>query len=134
MFPVNFTLNVSMIPCPCGFYNHPTKQCICQPGTVQKYLNKISGPLLDRIDMNIQVTPVSFDTISSKKPIENSNTIRERFEKTREIQLKSFKNRNINNIYTNVMMTSTMVKDMCKISIEVHPTQQFYLFLLPKNI
>lgn len=117
-FPANFILIASMNPCPCGFYNHPTKQCICQPGTVQKYLNKISGPLLDRIDIHIQVTPVSFDTLSSKRPTENSNTIRERVENARDIQLKRFKNKNINNIYTNAMMTSTMVKDMCKISTE----------------
>lgn len=117
-FPANFILIASMNPCPCGFYNHPTKQCICQPGTVQKYLNKISGPLLDRIDIHIQVTPVSFDTLSSKRPTENSNTIRERVENARNIQLKRFKNKNINNIYTNAMMTSTMVKDMCKISTE----------------
>ena len=117
-FPANFILIASMNPCPCGYYNHPTKQCTCQPGTIQKYLNKISGPLLDRIDIHIQVTPVSFDTISSKKPTENSDTIRERVEKARDIQLKRFKSKNINNIYTNAMMTSTMVKDMCKISTE----------------
>ena len=117
-FPANFMMIASMNPCPCGYYNHPTKPCMCQPGAVQKYINRISGPLLDRIDIHVQVTPVSFDVISSKKPSECSKIIRERVEKAREIQLKRFREKNISNIYTNAMMNSNMVKYICKISEE----------------
>lgn len=117
-FPANFILVGSMNPCPCGYYNHPTKPCLCQPGAVQKYLNRISGPLLDRIDIHIQVTTVSFDVISSKKPAESSDDIRKRIEKAREIQSKRFKDKNISDVYTNAMMTQNMAKYMCKISDE----------------
>jgi magnesium chelatase family protein len=77
-FPANFMLIASMNPCPCGFYNHPEKECVCGPGIVQRYLNKISGPLLDRIDLHIEVTPVLFDEMTSTKKTEASKNIRER--------------------------------------------------------
>ena len=73
-FPASFMLIASMNPCPCGFYNHPEKECTCPPGAVQKYLNKISGPLLDRIDLHVEVTPVAFSELSSLKPQENSDS------------------------------------------------------------
>jgi magnesium chelatase family protein len=76
-FPSNFMLIASMNPCPCGYYNHPEKECSCPPGTVQKYLNKISGPLLDRIDLHVEVTPVNFDQLSSTRKTETSEEIRE---------------------------------------------------------
>ena len=115
-FPANFMLIASMNPCPCGFYNHPTKQCVCLRGAVQKYLNKISGPLLDRIDLHVQVTPVSYDEISRRRSMSKSCEIRERVEKAREIQLKRFKNINIENVYTNAMMSSNMINEICVIS------------------
>ena len=74
-FPANFMLIASMNPCPCGYYNHPEKECVCPPGTVQKYLNKVSGPLLDRIDLHVEVTPVSFDELSSTKKAESLSLI-----------------------------------------------------------
>lgn len=90
-FPASFMLIASMNPCPCGFYNHPERDCSCPPGTVQKYLNKISGPLLDRIDLHVEVTPVAFSELSAIKPQENSGTIRDRVIKAREIQTERYK-------------------------------------------
>lgn len=81
----------SMNPCPCGFYNHPEKQCVCSQGVVQKYLNKISGPLLDRIDIQIEIVPVPFDEISRTEETEKSIVIRSRVIKAREIQALRFK-------------------------------------------
>ncbi|MFN4145229.1 MAG: YifB family Mg chelatase-like AAA ATPase [Runella sp.] len=112
-FPANFMLIASMNPCPCGFYNHPEKECVCPPGTVQRYLNKISGPLLDRIDLHVEVTPVSFDQIASNRKSEKSSDIRERVIKAREIQTIRFKAHD--GIYCNAMMPSPMVKEICDI-------------------
>ena len=89
-YPANFMLVASMNPCPCGYYNHPTKPCVCNPGQVQKYLNKISGPLLDRIDLQVEITPVPFDELSKSTPSENSATIRERVVRARQIQEQRF--------------------------------------------
>jgi len=79
-----------MNPCPCGFHNHPEKECMCSTGMVQKYLNRISGPLLDRIDIHIEVVPVNYDKLSETRNIENSATIRERVVKARAIQAMRF--------------------------------------------
>ncbi len=106
-------LIASMNPCPCGYYNHPDKECVCGPGVVQKYLNKISGPLLDRIDLHVEVTPVSFDQISSTRKSESSDAIRERVIKARERQTERFKDRP--DIYSNAMMPPEMVKEICEI-------------------
>src|SRR5271170_7854885 len=76
--------------CPCGYYNHPTKECVCPPGMVQKYLNKISGPLLDRIDIHIEVVPVAYNELSSERMSEKSAVIRERVTLARNIQAKRF--------------------------------------------
>ena len=89
-YPAGFMLVASMNPCPCGFYNHPTRPCVCPPGSVQKYLNRVSGPLLDRIDIQIEITPVPFEKISEQKPSETSAAVRERVIKAREIQKKRF--------------------------------------------
>ncbi len=89
-YPANFMLVASMNPCPCGYYNHPTKPCVCNPGQVQKYLNKISGPLLDRIDLQVEITPVPFDDLSKSTPSESSATIRERVVRARQIQEQRF--------------------------------------------
>ena len=92
-FPSNFMLIASMNPCPCGYHNHPEKECVCAPGTVQRYLNKISGPLLDRIDLHVEVTPVSFDQMTANRKSESSAEIRERVIKSRDIQTERFKER-----------------------------------------
>ena len=113
-YPANFMLIASMNPCPCGYYNHPEKDCVCGPGVVQKYLNKISGPLLDRIDLHVEVTPVSFDQISSTRKSEGSEQIRERVIHARQRQTERFKDRR--EIYSNAMMTPEMVKQICVIN------------------
>lgn len=111
-FPANFMLIASMNPCPCGFYNHPEKECTCPPGAVQKYLNKISGPLLDRIDLHVEVTPVSFNELSStQKNIEESENIRSRVIKAREIQTERFKNSK--GIYANAQINSKQILEYC---------------------
>jgi len=113
-FPANFMLVASMNPCPCGFYNHPEKDCVCAPGIVQRYLNKISGPLLDRIDLHVEVTPVSFDQIADNRKNESSAAIRERVIKARVLQQQRFTSNK--NIYSNAMMPSAMVKEVCQIN------------------
>lgn len=113
-FPANFQLIASMNPCPCGYYNHPEKECVCGPGVVQRYLNKISGPLLDRIDLHVEVTPVSFDQMTANRPAEDSASIRERVIKARERQTKRFLTND--GIYSNAMMPSQQVKEVCVIS------------------
>jgi magnesium chelatase family protein len=110
-FPANFMLIASMNPCPCGYYNHPEKDCSCAPGTVEKYLNRISGPLLDRIDLHVEVTPVAFSELSEKKAEENSASIRERVIAAREIQAKRY--RKYEGYYCNAQMTSRMLKEIC---------------------
>ena len=89
-YPASFTLIASMNPCPCGYYNHPTKACVCSPGQVQKYLNKISGPLLDRIDIQIEIVPVPFEKLSEQTKGESSAAIRERVIRARQIQASRF--------------------------------------------
>lgn len=113
-FPASFMLIASMNPCPCGFYNHPDRECTCPPGTVQKYLNKISGPLLDRIDLHVEVTPVAFSELSGIKPQEHSADIRDRVIKAREIQAERYKNNP--GIYCNAQISSKMLKEICVIS------------------
>ncbi len=113
-FPANFMLIASMNPCPCGYYNHPEKQCVCAPGMVQRYLNKISGPLLDRIDLHVEVTPVNFDQMTANRKSESSAEIRQRVIKARDIQTKRFEE--IDEVYSNAMMPSQMVKQVCEIS------------------
>ncbi|MGN6398985.1 MAG: YifB family Mg chelatase-like AAA ATPase [Flavisolibacter sp.] len=113
-FPASFMLIASMNPCPCGYYNHPERECTCPPGTVQKYLNKISGPLLDRIDLHVEVTPVAFSELSAMKPQENSASIRERVMKAREMQAERYKMNN--GIYCNAQMSSKILKEICVIN------------------
>jgi magnesium chelatase family protein len=113
-FPASFMLVASMNPCPCGYYNHPEKECTCPPGAVQKYLNKISGPLLDRIDLHVEVTPVAFSELSSIKPQETSSLIRERVIKAREIQAERYKENP--GIYCNAQMSSKLLKEICVIN------------------
>ncbi len=112
-YPSSFMLVASMNPCPCGYFNHPEKECVCGPGVVQKYLSKVSGPLLDRIDIHIEVTPVNFDQLADTRKAEKSESIRERVIRAREIQTERFKNHE--GIYCNAMMSSTKVREVCKI-------------------
>ncbi len=113
-FPASFMLIASMNPCPCGYYNHPDRECTCPPGTVQKYLNKISGPLLDRIDLHVEVTPVPFSGLSASIPQEGSKEIRERVIKAREKQAERYKNNY--GIYCNAQMSSKQLRQICVIN------------------
>lgn len=114
-FPANFMLIASMNPCPCGYYNHPEKECTCPAGAVQKYLNKISGPLLDRIDLHVEVTPVPFSELSNNQnQAESSSEIRERVIKAREIQTERYKD--CPGMYANAQMSSKQLREICKIN------------------
>ncbi len=113
-FPANFMLIASMNPCPCGYYNHPEKDCTCPPGAVQKYLNKISGPLLDRIDLHVEVTPVSFTELSNITKGEASANIRERVIKARELQTLRYKD--TPGTYCNAQMSSKQLREICTIN------------------
>lgn len=108
-YPANFMLVASMNPCPCGYYNHPERPCLCSPGTVQKYMNRVSGPLLDRIDIQVEVVPVPFEKISDRCPSECSETIRERVMKARAIQEKRFAGHE--GIYSNAQMNSKLLHE-----------------------
>jgi magnesium chelatase family protein len=110
-YPSGFMLIASMNPCPCGYYNHPERDCVCAPGVVQKYLNKISGPLLDRIDLHIEVTPVPFNELDTLKKQESSAAIRERVMKARGIQTKRFKD--YLGIHSNAQMRSKHLNVFC---------------------
>ncbi|MFM7078193.1 MAG: YifB family Mg chelatase-like AAA ATPase [Bacteroidota bacterium] len=115
-FPASFMLIASMNPCPCGFHNHPEKECVCGPGIVQRYLNRISGPLLDRIDLHVEVTPVSFSELSKERYSEPSNSVRKRVQTAREVQAERFKN-NLG-VYANAQMGSRQLREVCKLSSE----------------
>ncbi len=112
-YPAGFMLIAAMNPCPCGYYNHPEKDCMCGPGIVHKYLNRISGPLLDRIDLHVEVTPVSFDELAHHQPEEGSKEIRERVVKTRLVQEKRFAQRD--GIYCNAQMESNDIRQYCQV-------------------
>ena len=107
-YPASFMLVASMNPCPCGYYGHPTKHCTCLPGAVSKYMNKISGPLLDRIDLQIEIQPVAFDDMANTVPAESSASIRERVIKARIIQQERFKGDN--GVYCNAQMNTRMLR------------------------
>ena len=110
-YPANIMLIASMNPCPCGYYNHPTKECNCPPGAVQKYLSKISGPLLDRIDIHIEVIPVELDKITNPSDSEPSSVVRARVIAARAIQTQRFQS--YPGIYCNAQMTSPLLKKYC---------------------
>ncbi len=112
-YPANFMLVASMNPCPCGYYNHPDKECVCSPGVVQKYLSKISGPLLDRIDLHIEVTPVPIGKLSEQEATESSSEVRDRVIKARMMQEKRFEGKK--GIYSNAQMPTKLVKEVCSI-------------------
>ncbi|MGL4364850.1 MAG: YifB family Mg chelatase-like AAA ATPase [Bacteroidales bacterium] len=112
-YPANFMLVASMNPCPCGYYNHPEKDCVCPAGMVQKYLNRISGPLLDRIDLHIEVVPVAFEKLSDNTITETSAQVRERVLVAREIQKQRLQNEN--GIHCNAMLNSRLIKKYCSL-------------------
>ena len=109
-YPANFSLVASMNPCPCGYYNHPTKECTCPPSAVHRYMSRISGPLLDRIDLHIEVTPVPLSEMMSERVEESSDAVRERVIRARLIQSERFKGLGI---HTNSMMNSKMLREYC---------------------
>lgn len=106
-YPANFMLVASMNPCPCGYYTHPTKACVCSPGQVQKYLNRISGPLLDRIDLQIEVIPVPFEKMADLQPGEPSAVIRERVIRARQIQEQRYAG--LPGVHSNAQMNSKLL-------------------------
>lgn len=114
-YPSNFTLVASMNPCPCGYYNHPDKECTCSPAAVRRYVGRISGPLMDRIDLHVEITPVSREELSSPEPAEPSSAVRERVMRARERQAERFRG---TGIYTNTMMTSAMLRQFCPLSTD----------------
>ncbi len=113
-YPANFMLVASMNPCPCGNYNHPDKKCLCPPGMVQKYLSRISGPLLDRIDIHIEIVPVPFAKLAELQPAETSAVVRERVVRARQVQEKRFATEK--GIHNNAMMPSRLLKKYCELS------------------
>ena len=115
-YPASFMLVASMNPCPCGYYNHPTKPCTCMPGQVSKYLNRISGPLLDRIDIQVEILPVPFQRLSSDEVAETSDAIRERIIKARAIQEERFASEH--EVNCNAQMNSRLIKQWCKLDDE----------------
>lgn len=117
-YPASFMLVASMNPCPCGYYNHPEKECVCGAGVVQKYLNKISGPLLDRIDLHVEVTPVSFTELSKERKTESSNEVRERVIKARNLQAERYDA--LSGIHCNAQMTTSQLQNLCKLDEAGH--------------
>ena len=112
-FPASFMMVAAMNPCPCGYYNHPDKECTCKPGMVQQYLNRISGPLMDRIDLHVEVVPVDYKDLSSKSVGESSSTVRERVIKARKIQEERYAN--FPTIHSNAQMTSQLIQKYCEL-------------------
>ena len=124
-FPANFMLVASMNPCPCGFYTDPNRDCICAPGVIQRYLGKVSGPLMERIDIHIEVQSVPFDQLKGDQPQEKSEDIRKRVIAAREIQNKRFKN--IKGVHCNAMMKAPHLKRFCKTNEQInHRLKQSY--------
>ena len=115
-YPCNFMFVASMNPCPCGYYNHPTKACVCTPGQISRYLNKISGPLMDRIDIQCEILPLSFEEISKASPGEPSSVIRERVMRARNIQAQRFAD--ISGVHCNAQMTEKHLREYCILDAE----------------
>jgi len=115
-YPASFMLVASMNPCPCGFYNHPEKRCVCSPGMVQKYLNRISGPLLDRIDIHIEVVPVPFNDLAEHSGEEGSDAVKARVINARRIQSERFAD--ISGVFCNAQMSSNLMRKYCEIDNE----------------
>ena len=112
-YPASLMLVASMNPCPCGYYNHPEKECTCTPMAVQKYMSRISGPLLDRIDIHLEVTPVKFEKLADTQPAEHSSEIQKRVIEARKVQEKRFTK--CKKIYCNAQMSSKQIREFCKL-------------------
>ncbi len=118
-YPASFMMVASMNPCPCGYFNHPSKDCVCGPGVVKKYLTKISGPLLDRIDLHVEVTPVSYDELASRsKESETSEEVMKRVIEARKIQEERFKD--TKGVYNNAQMSGSMIREVCQLNKAGH--------------
>ena len=115
-YPASFMLIAAMNPCPCGYYNHPTVECTCAPGSVRRYLNKVSGPLMDRIDLHIEVTPVPVRELGKKVQSESSAVIRERVIAARAIQTERFQGNP--KVHCNAQMTSKLTRQHCVLTDE----------------
>src|ERR1700726_813882 len=115
-FPSRFMLAAAMNPCPCGFFGDPTRECHCSPPQIQRYVSKISGPLLDRIDIHIEVPAVKYKELRGTSDIENSATVRERVLRARQIQLDRF--RAEKELYANAQMPTRLIRKYCEISVE----------------
>ena len=113
-YPASFMLIASMNPCPCGYYNHPEKECVCGPGVVQRYLTRISGPLLDRIDIHIEVTPVPFRELSDSRLAESSIDVRQRVVRARAIQQERYAMDD--GVYANAQMGARHLRELCVLS------------------
>ena len=113
-YPAAFMLIAAMNPCPCGYYNHPTVECTCPPGAVHRYLNKVSGPLMDRIDLHIEVTPVPVTELGKTLPSESRAVIRERVLAARAIQTERFKDNPT--VHCNAQMTSKLTRQHCALT------------------
>lgn len=111
-YPASFMLVAAMNPCPCGFHNHPERECVCAPGVVQKYLNKISGPLLDRIDIHIEVTPVAFTELASERQTEKSESVRERVVKARKVQEQRYRG---TKMHSNAQISTQQLRKYCRV-------------------
>ena len=109
-YPSNVMLVAAMNPCPCGFYGHPTKECTCTPAAKKRYMDKVSGPILDRIDIHIEVTPVEYEQLSCRAAEETSAQIKRRVDKARAVQLKRFEGTGVS---CNAKMTAKMTKEYC---------------------
>ena len=119
-YPTRFSLIATMNPCPCGYYTHPTRECSCGSSTVQRYVNKVSGPLLDRIDLHVEVTPVNYDDLANDMPKEGSAEIRKRVVEARKIQIERFSGSDIQkrsdpvpNVHSNSEMSSKQIREYC---------------------
>ena len=115
-YPASFVMVAAMNPCPCGYYNHPDIDCTCHPGAVNKYLAKVSGPLMDRIDLHIEVTPLSHSALAEKKLGEPSEAIRQRVIAARKIQEERYKD--YKGIHCNAQMTTKLFRQYCEIDQE----------------
>ena len=114
-YPCNFMFVASMNPCPCGYFGSKEKECTCSPNSIEKYMGKISGPLLDRIDIQIEVSPVKYQKLEEEIPSENSETIKQRVNKARKIQQQRYKEIGI---YANSQLTPKLVNKYCKLDKE----------------
>lgn len=112
-YPCNFMFIASMNPCPCGYFGSKEKECKCKPEQIRKYINKISGPLLDRIDIHIEVAGIKFSKLQSNKKVENSKEIKNRVNKARKIQIERYKEYNI---YSNAELTPKLIEKFCKLN------------------